>query len=36
MVQKRGRLESGEGGTVFLDEIGEMPVSLQAKLLRVL
>ncbi len=36
VAQKRGRLESGEGGTVFLDEIGEMPVSLQAKLLRVL
>ncbi len=35
-MQKRGRLESGEGGTVFLDEIGEMPVNLQSKLLRVL
>ncbi|GAU08920.1 sigma-54-dependent transcriptional regulator [Desulfoplanes formicivorans] len=31
-----GRLEQGNGGTVFLDEIGEMVPSLQAKLLRVL
>jgi len=31
-----GRLEQGNGGTVFLDEIGEMRQGLQAKLLRVL
>ena len=36
VVQKRGKLETADGGTVFLDEIGEMAPSLQAKLLRVL
>ncbi|HEY3835971.1 MAG TPA: sigma-54 dependent transcriptional regulator, partial [Bryobacteraceae bacterium] len=36
MVQKKGKLEVADGGTVFLDEIGEMAPTLQAKLLRVL
>lgn len=35
-VQKIGRFELADGGTIFLDEIGEMPIDLQAKLLRVL
>src|SRR3954470_11508051 len=34
--QKRGLLESADGGTVFLDEIGEMVPALQAKVLRFL
>jgi Nif-specific regulatory protein len=35
-AQKKGKLEVAQGGTVFLDEIGEMPLALQSKLLRAL
>jgi two-component system response regulator HydG len=33
---KPGLFETGDGGTIFLDEIGELPASVQAKLLRVI
>jgi Nif-specific regulatory protein len=36
LSQKKGRLELADGGTIFLDEIGELSSSLQVKLLRVL
>jgi Nif-specific regulatory protein len=36
VCQKKGKLESANGGTVFLDEIGELAMPLQSKLLRVL
>jgi transcriptional regulator with GAF, ATPase, and Fis domain len=36
LAQKKGRLEIADGGTVFLDEIGELTPPLQVKLLRVL
>jgi Nif-specific regulatory protein len=36
LVQKKGRLEIADGGTMFLDEIGELSPALQTKLLRVL
>jgi DNA-binding NtrC family response regulator len=34
--QRRGRFEMANGGTIFLDEVGDVPATMQAKLLRVL
>lgn len=36
ILARQGKFELARGGTIFLDEIGEMPLALQAKLLRVL
>ena len=36
LSQRRGRFELADGGTIFLDEVGDIPPAMQAKLLRVL
>ncbi|MCV5245648.1 sigma-54 factor interaction domain-containing protein, partial [Escherichia coli] len=36
LTARKGRFELADGGTSFLDEIGDMPMSMQVKLLRVL
>jgi Nif-specific regulatory protein len=36
IAARKGRFEAADGGTIFLDEIGEMPLAVQSKFLRVL
>ncbi|QDV92379.1 DNA-binding transcriptional response regulator [Phycisphaerae bacterium RAS2] len=36
LTDRRGLFEEADGGTIFLDEIGDMPLAMQSKLLRVL
>jgi len=36
LTTRKGRFELAQGGTIFLDEIGDMPLTMQVKLLRVL